>query len=169
MVYKPPGTSSSTRSPPPSTRGLSPATSLFRGGGGGLLRGGGGGKHNSKSVTNLNNYRDNNNNSRGRNQVRNPGTTRGFGGSTDGFNNGRKVNNLLKGSTGTTGTGMVRSNSLNNKSNQRSSSVERMNNGKVYRGRSPLRNSTSNLQQAQSQQYQHGKNQPFLVRSRGNE
>ncbi|XP_021705106.1 kinesin-like protein KIF12 isoform X2 [Aedes aegypti] len=166
MVYKPPGTSSSTRSPPPSsTRGLSPTTSLFRGGGGSLR---GGGKHTSKSVTNLNNYRDNNNNSRGRNQVRNQGTTRGFGGSTDSFNNGKKVNNLLKGAA-VPGPGMVRSNSLNNKGSNRSSSVERMNNGKIYRGRSPLRNSTSNLQQYQNQQQQHGKNQPFLVRSRGND
>ncbi|XP_065085212.1 kinesin-like protein KIF12 [Ochlerotatus camptorhynchus] len=158
MVYKPPGTSSSLRSPPSSSRGLSPSTS-FRGGG--SIRGQ---KYNSKSVTNLNNYRDNNinnNNSRGRIQIRPQQGTRGSGGSTESFNNGRKVNNLLKGA-GTTGSGMVRSNSLNNKSSNRSNSVERMNNGKIYRGRSPLRNSTSNLQQ-------HGKNQPFLVRSRGND
>ncbi|XP_062560420.1 kinesin-like protein KIF12 [Armigeres subalbatus] len=166
MVYKPPGTSSSTKSPSTSSRGLSPATSHFRTGGGA----GGKGKPSSKSVTNLNNYRDNNNNSRGRSQVRNQGTTRGFGGSIESFNNGRKVNNLLKGGAVGTGSGMVRSNSLNNsKTGNRSNSVERMNNGKIHRGRSPLRNSTSNLQLHQQQTNQHGKNQPFLVRSRGND
>lgn len=159
MVYKPPGTSSSTRTTtrsPPSSRGQSPAfRSAF----------GGGSFRNAKSVTNLNNYRDNNTNTR---NVR--GGRGGLGGSVESFGNGRKVNNILKGSTSS--STVKRSNSLNNNSknnNNRSTSIEKMNNG-LYRGRSPLRNSMTNLQQQQQHHHQPpAKNQPFLVRSRGNE
>ncbi|XP_058831163.1 kinesin-like protein KIF12 isoform X2 [Topomyia yanbarensis] len=147
MVYKPPGTSSSAarttgKSPTPSVRGQSPP---FRGG---SFRSG---VSNSKSVSSLNNQWENAGSTRGRN----------FRGSTS-FPNGKKVNNTLKADG--SDVGLKRSNSLNTKKN-RSNSVERMNNGKIYRGRSPLRNSTSNLQRQQ----QLVKNQPFLVRSRGND
>ncbi|XP_050081435.1 kinesin-like protein KIF12 isoform X2 [Anopheles maculipalpis] len=75
---------------------------------------------------------------------------------------------------------MKRSNSLNNKYNnnatatqtRRSNSIERMNNGKVYRGRSPLRNSTSNLSTtsgAIGNPNGTGRNHPVLIRSRGND
>ncbi|KAL9704205.1 hypothetical protein quinque_007723 [Culex quinquefasciatus] len=159
MVYKPPGTSSSTRTTtrsPPSSRGQSPAfRSAF----------GGGSFRNAKSVTNLNNYRDNNTNTR---NVR--GGRGGLGGSVESFGNGRKVNNILKGSTSS--STVKRSNSLNNNiknNNNRSTSIEKMNNG-LYRGRSPLRNSMTNLQQQQQHHHQPpAKNQPFLVRSRGND
>ncbi|XP_061516746.1 kinesin-like protein KIF12 isoform X1 [Anopheles gambiae] len=82
------------------------------------------------------------------------------------------------------GGGMKRSNSLNNKYNnnyaaaaatttttqpRRSNSIDRMNNGKVYRGRSPLRNSTSNLHSMTGAGSGPYRNQPVLIRSRGND
>ena len=56
-----------------------------------------------------------------------------------------------------------RSNSLNN-GNKRTNSVEKLNNGKNYQGRSPMRSSMSNLTQRNND-----KNAPYLVKSRGNE
>ncbi|XP_058461874.1 kinesin-like protein KIF12 isoform X2 [Malaya genurostris] len=147
MVYKPPGTSFSStedtsgKSLTPRARRQSPQ---FHGG---SFRSG---VHDSKSVSNLNNQWDNLGSMRGR-SVR--------GSTSENFTNVKKVNNNLK--TDSSNVRMKRSSSLNNKNN-RSSSVERMNNGKIYRGRSPLRNSTSHLQQQQQV-----KNQPILVRSRG--
>ncbi|XP_058118647.1 kinesin-like protein KIF12 [Anopheles ziemanni] len=160
MVYKAPGTSTSSRGvspqrPPhqhkhPSTMPSSSSSSS-------LARGG-------QSLMNLNNYRDN---------------TVVRGRRRDAFHtNGtvRKVNNT--GSDVAAGAGMKRSNSLNNKYNngaqaRRSNSIERMNNGKVYRGRSPLRNSTSNLNAGGTgfggTGGGGGRNQPILVRSRGND
>uniref|UniRef100_A0A182WQY1 Kinesin-like protein n=1 Tax=Anopheles minimus TaxID=112268 RepID=A0A182WQY1_9DIPT len=148
MVYKPPGTSTS------STRGISPQRPQYPA------------------------------NQRGRRRAPLPGET--LHGTA--YNNNHtsnsvrsKLNNhVAPGDRGTTGTsvggGMKRSNSLNNKYNntvtttqtRRSNSIERMNNGKVYRGRSPLRNSTSNLSTTSGN---NGtiRNQPVLIRSRGND
>ncbi|XP_055534500.1 kinesin-like protein KIF12 [Wyeomyia smithii] len=152
MVYKPPGTSPSTtrartggKSPTPSSRGQSPAPR------GGSFRSGG--VYNAKSVSSLNNHRDTTG-------VTTRGRYKNLS-NAEQFTNGKKVNNILK--TADSSGGMKRSSSLNNKNN-RSNSVERMNNGKIYRGPSPLWNSLSNLQQ-----HQPAKNQPFLVRSRGND
>ncbi|XP_055621885.1 kinesin-like protein KIF12 isoform X2 [Toxorhynchites rutilus septentrionalis] len=153
MVYKPPGTSNTPAKTRDSPRSRDQSPSVRNG----LIRGG---VRNSQSVSSLNNYKDNTN-VHGRNQ--HP-RGRSFKGSTENFLGGKKVNNIVK--AGGSTPAMKRSNSLNNKNN-RSNSVERMNNGKIYRGRSPLRNSTSNL--PQQQQHPHGKNQPFLVRSRGND
>ncbi|XP_055597491.1 kinesin-like protein KIF12 isoform X2 [Uranotaenia lowii] len=167
MVYKPPGTSTSFSRSPPSSRGHSPTPSTTRLSlRGNSIRGSGATSYNSKSVSNLNNYRDNQAAARGQR-----GGRLAFGGSSESFSNGRKVNNNLKAASESGGGSMKRSNSLNSKNN-RSTSVERMNNGKIYRGRSPLRNSTSSLQHLQMSQ--HGsnppaRNQPFLVRSRGND
>ncbi|XP_058055403.1 kinesin-like protein KIF12 [Anopheles bellator] len=174
MVYKPPGTSTipsrglspkrphqqqttTVRSSSPSSRSVN--------------------RHGvtAQSLLNLNNYRD----SRGR-----AGSRRGVApgaGTNEHAGNARKLNNAIGNDTmtgGGGGGGMKRSNSLNNKYNnivqaRRSNSTERMNNGKVYRGRSPLRNSTSNLSSTGTVGGGGGggggRNQPVLIRSRGND
>ncbi|KFB50096.1 hypothetical protein ZHAS_00018149 [Anopheles sinensis] len=160
MVYKAPGTSTSSRGvspqrPPhhqkhPSTMPSSSSSSSL-----GPARGG-------QSLMNLNNYRDN---------------TVVRGRRRDAFHTNGTVRKVNNGNDAAAGAGMKRSNSLNNKYNngtqaQRSNSIERMNNGKVYRGRSPLRNSTSNLNAGGAGFLGTGgggRNQPILVRSRGND
>ncbi|XP_053679043.1 kinesin-like protein KIF12 [Anopheles nili] len=160
MVYKPPGTSNSSRGvspprhPPGTMHSSSSSSSLQRGTGAG-----------SQSLSNLNNFRETQRKSRGR--------------PADSYANGslrKQINNAggpTDRATGTSG-GMKRSNSLNNKYNnstaqaRRSNSTERMNNGKVYRGRSPLRNSTSNLSSTGGNATG-VRNQAVLIRSRGND
>uniref|UniRef100_A0A182QET2 Kinesin-like protein n=1 Tax=Anopheles farauti TaxID=69004 RepID=A0A182QET2_9DIPT len=159
MVYKPPGTSTSTRgiSPPHRSQHAAPAVHT--------------------SSTSLNHHRVQQpqsqqlNNQRGRRQG---GVVGGGANTFHNINGGGSVRSRLNNhGGGASGGGMKRSNSLNNKYNngatatqaRRSNSIERMNNGKVYRGRSPLRNSTSNLSTTGGGP----RNQPILVRSRGND
>ncbi|XP_053669207.1 kinesin-like protein KIF12 [Anopheles marshallii] len=153
MVYKPPGTSTSTRGISPQRPVQYPANQRGR------RRAVGPGEPFHATT--------HNNNTHTGNSVRS------------------KLNNHVapsdRGSTGASGGsgGMKRSNSLNNKYNstvtttqtRRSNSIERMNNGKVYRGRSPLRNSTSNLSTTSGAIGSNGtaRNQPILFRSRGND
>uniref|UniRef100_A0A182LTS9 Uncharacterized protein n=1 Tax=Anopheles culicifacies TaxID=139723 RepID=A0A182LTS9_9DIPT len=151
MVYKPPGTSTSTR-------GISPQRPQYPP------------------------------NQRGRRRAPLPGETNSgttYNNHTSNSVRSKLNNHVAPSDRGTTGTsvggGMKRSNSLNNKYNntvistqtRRSNSIERMNNGKVYRGRSPLRNSTSNLSTTSvgGTMGNNGtsRNQPVLIRSRGNE
>uniref|UniRef100_A0AAG5DLD6 Kinesin motor domain-containing protein n=1 Tax=Anopheles atroparvus TaxID=41427 RepID=A0AAG5DLD6_ANOAO len=161
MVYKPPGTSTSSRgiSPQrPPHQQKQPATMPSSSSSSSIARAGG------QSLVNLNNYRDN-------------ATLRGR--RWDAFHTNGSVRKVNNGSTAANdsggGSGMKRSNSLNNKYNngaqtRRSNSIERMNNGNVYRGRSPLRNSTSNLSSGYGTGAgTGGRNQPVLVRSRGND
>ncbi|XP_035895548.1 kinesin-like protein KIF12 isoform X2 [Anopheles stephensi] len=159
MVYKPPGTSTSSR-------GISPQRPQYPANQRGDMQ------------------------QRGRRRGALPGET-GFHATTYGNSVRSKLNNHVPpGDRGTGGTSssvggggsMKRSNSLNHKYNsnattaqtRRSNSIERMNNGKVYRGRSPLRNSTSNLSTASNNgaignPNGTGRNHPVLIRSRGND
>uniref|UniRef100_A0A182S656 Uncharacterized protein n=1 Tax=Anopheles maculatus TaxID=74869 RepID=A0A182S656_9DIPT len=156
MVYKPPGTSTSTR-------GISPQRPQYP----------------------VANQRGDIQQQRGRRRGALPGEALHGTGYSNSVRS--KLNNHVTpgdrgtGTSGSVGGGMKRSNSLNNKYNnnatttqptRRSNSIERMNNGKVYRGRSPLRNSTSNLSTttgAIGNPNGTVRNHPVLIRSRGNE
>ncbi|XP_035789983.1 kinesin-like protein KIF12 isoform X1 [Anopheles albimanus] len=152
MVYKPPGTSISSRGL--SSSHGSTSSLLHRIGHGEV----------AQSLSNLSSYRAD---TRG---PRAPATGTGSG---DQRGSRKQSNNMNESMVSGAGGVMKRSNSLNNKYNngqaRRSNSTERMNNGAIVynRGRSPLRNSTTNLSGTTNGSI--GRNQRVLIRSRGND